>query len=439
MVFEGNRAPYTAHAMDQLYKSHVMDSPIRQPWWRKRRWVQAGIAGGVLALIAVSTALFLGKAERTLRVDAEKITIAPVTKEAFHDFIPLRANVVALNTVYLDALEGGRVERVLAQAGDTVTEGQPLVALSNTQLELDVLDREGRLIESLTQLQSYETQLEQIRITNQKALAQIEYDIVRLERSLARRKTLTSISAEERESLEDELTHQKKLQPMQDETNRKQEELRQRQLPQIHSQMDKLQRDLAITHGKLSALTVTAPVAGRLTSMDLKVGENRNRGERFAEITPETGYKLTASVDEYYLGRVRNGQTADVEIDGKRWQLAVARIYPQVKDGTFNVDLRFGADAPEGLLPGQALQGKLALGEDREALVLPAGAFLERTGGDWIFVVDANGRSAHRRTIKVGRRNSEQVEVLANLAAGERVIVSDYSTLERIERIDITN
>ncbi len=176
---------------------------------------------------------------------------------------------------------------------------------------------------------------------------------------------------------------------MQDESNRKQEELRVRQLPQIQSQMEKLQRDLAITHGKLANLTVRAPVAGRLTSMDLKVGENRNRGERFAEITPETGYKLTAAVDEFYLSRVHAGQTADVELDGHRWQLSVARIYPQVKEGTFNVDLRFTDGAPAELLPGQALQGKLALGADREALVLPAGAFLERTGGDWVFCTES--------------------------------------------------
>jgi HlyD family secretion protein len=419
-----------------------MDSPILRPWWRRPKWVRAGIAAGAIMLIAAAATMFLGKAERSLRIEGEKITIAEVKRGAFHDFIPLRASVVALDTIYLDALEGGRVERVLAQPGDIVTAGQPLVELSNTQLELDVLDREGRLIESLTQLQTYETNLEQIRITNQKALAQIEYDIVRLERSLSRRKQLASRgleSAESREALEDELAHQKKLQPMQDETNRKQEELRQRQLPQIHAQMEKLQRDLQITHGKLANLRVVAPATGRLTAMDLKVGQNRNRGERFAEITPETGYKLTAAVDEYYLGRVRNGQTADVDIDGKRWRLSVARIYPQVKDGSFAVDLQFSGRAPEGLLPGQALQGKLSLGEDREAVLLPAGAFLERTGGDWIFLLDKDGRVAHRRTIKVGRRSPEQVEVLGNLSPGDRVIVSDYSTFERIERIDITN
>ena len=262
---------------------------------------------------------------------------------------------------------------------------------------------------------------------------------MRLERSLNNNKTLgTFASKDSRATIEDELDHQKNLLPMQDESNRKQEELRLRQLPQITSQMEKLRRDLTITHGKLDNLRVVAPVNGRLTSMDLKVGQNRNRGERFAEITPDTGFKLTAAVDEYYLNRVKNGQIADVEISEKPWQVKVSRIYPQVKDGTFNVDLQFVEPSPDDLLPGQALQGKLALGEDREAVVLPAGAFLERTGGDWVFVVSADGRSAHRRTIKPGRRNAEQLEVLENLAPGDRVIISDYSSLERIERVDLT-
>lgn len=425
--------------MDQLVTPHAMDTPIAQPWWRKRRTIQAAVAVAVLVLTGIGAWLLLGSPERTLRMQADKLTIAEVTRTQFHDFIPLRANVVALNTVYLDALEGGRVERILAQAGDTVTAGQPLVELSNTQLELDVLDREGRLIESLTQLQSYETQLEQNRINNRKALAQIQYDIVRLQRALANNKTLGSFASKDsRATLEDELEHQKKLLPMQDESNRKQEELRQRQLPQIQAQMEKLRRDLTITHGKLDNLRVVAPVNGRLTSMDLKVGQNRNRGERFAEITPDTGFKLRAAVDEYYLNRVKTGQVANVEIADEPWQVKVSRIYPQVKDGTFDIDLEFTDESPDGLLPGQALQGKLALGEDREALVLPAGAFLERTGGDWVFVLSPDGRSAHRRTIETGRRNAEQLEVLENLAPGDRVIISDYSSLERIERIDLT-
>jgi HlyD family secretion protein len=420
--------------------NHAMDRVLRRPWWRTGPWLQIGAVGGAATLFIGALIIFLGPAQRSVRVAVAGLTIATVERSAFHDFIPLRGKVVALNTVYLDALEGGRVERVLAQAGDSVIEGQPLVELSNTELELDVLEREGRLVESITQLQAYETELEQNRVANQKALAQIDYNITRLRRSAARRNILATAQAEPvelKEQVQDELDFDVKVRPIQDDSNRKQEELRVQQLPQIQSQLEKLQQDLKITHGKLDNLTVRAPVTGRLTAMDLKVGENRNRGERFAEITPDTGYKLSADVDEYYLGRVRTGQMANVDIAGTTLELKVTRVYPQVTNGIFAVDLAFQGATPEGLLPGQALQGKLALGADRAAMILPAGAFLERTGGDWIFVLAADGQSALRRTIKIGRRNAEQVEILGGLTVSERAIISDYTGLERIERIDL--
>jgi HlyD family secretion protein len=417
-----------------------MDRPIRQPWWRRKLWLQTAIAAGAAVLLIAVAIMFFGSPESSIRVAAASVTMAHVTQSTFHDFIPLRGKVVPMNTIYLDALEGGRVDRILAQAGDIVREGQPLVELSNTELELDVLDREGRLVESITQLQTYQTQLEQNRVANQKALAQIDYAITRLQRSVARRNILVADDAEPvevKDQVQDELDYDSKVRPMQDESNRKQETLRRQQLPHIHSQLEKLQEDLKITHGKLDNLTVRAPVTGRLTALDLKVGENRNRGERFGEVTPETGSKLSAEVDEYYLGRVQIGQIADVEIGDKTRALNVVRVYPKVTNGTFTVDLAFQDATPEGLLPGQALQGKLALGADRTTTILPAGAFLERTGGDWIFVLAKDGKSALRRTIKIGRRNAEQVEVLSGLAVGEQAIISDYTGLERIDRMDL--
>jgi HlyD family secretion protein len=419
-----------------------MDRPLRTPWWRKKHWVQLAVAGAVAIVGAATVAMLFGTADRSIRMPLANVTIATVERGAFHDFVPLRATAVPLDTLYLDALEGGRVERILAQAGDTVTKGQPLVELSNAELELDVLDREGRLIESITQLQAYETQLEQNRIGNQKALAQIRYDITRLKRSLARRNQLVARnleSVETRDTIQDELDHEIELEPLQAQSNQTQETLRTRQLPQIHNQVEKLQQDLQITHSKLDNLTVRAPVTGRLTEMDLKVGENRSRGERFAQITPDTGFKLSADVDEFYLQRVRDGQLAQMEVADKAYQLRVTRVYPEVKEGTFKVDLTFQSAEPAGLIPGQAVQGRLSLGADRMTTLLAAGAFLERTGGDWVFVLDPDGHAARRRTIRIGRRNAEQVEVEAHLNPGDRVIVSDYSGLERIDRIDLEN
>jgi HlyD family secretion protein len=416
----------------------VMDRPLVRPWWARRRTTVLG-ASAVAIGIAIAVSVLL-PSERSLRVDPKKVTIATVEQGVYQDFIPLRGRVVPLQTIYLDALEGGRVERVLVEPGDFVQKGQPLVELSNTELELTVLDREARLVESITQLQAYQTQLEQNRVNNEKALATIEYDIVRLERATQRRTSLTTRGVEAREkldALQDELAYTLKLRPLQARSNEQQEALRVQQAPQIRAQLQKLYQDIEITRRKLENLTVRAPVDGRMTAIDLKVGENRNRGERFGEITPETGFKLSAEVDEYYLQRMRNGQLAKVDLGGNEAELRVTRVYPRVRDGTFVVDLSFVQAAGPQLVPGQTLQGKIALGNNAPALILPNGAFMQTTGGNWVFALDETGSEAMRRAVKLGRRNVEQVEVLSGLDPGDRVIVSDYRTYEQIERIEL--
>jgi HlyD family secretion protein len=417
-----------------------MDRPLSQPWWRLKLWQQLLLGVAALVLLIAGGVLLLGPAQRSVSIPIGSLTIATAERGVYHDIIPLTGEVVPHDTVYLDAVEGGRIEHILVQAGDNVTAGQALITLSNTALELDVLDREGRLVQSITEAQSYQTQLEQNRVANQKALAQIEYDIVRLRRALERREALVSehmVSVESRDQIKDELDNALRQRPMQEESNRRQEDLRRQQLPQLTAQIAKLQQDLVVTHGKLADLTVRAPVSGLLTSMDLTVGESRNLGDRLAEITPATGYKLSATVDEYYLARVRPGQAASIQLEEKSYPLKVTRVYPQVKSGGFVVDLAFDGATPTGLLRGQTLQGRLSLGADAPGLVLPAGAFLERSGGDWAFVLQAAGHSAQRRRIRIGRRNAEQVEILSGLLAGERVITSDYNGLERIDRINL--
>lgn len=417
-----------------------MDRPVLLPWWRRRRWQQLLVAGGAIVLATAAGLVLLGPAQRTLRTSLAGVSIATVEEGIYHDFIPLRGEVVPRDTVYLDALEGGLVTRVLVHDGDRVQKGQPLVEFSNTSLELEVLQRESSLVASITQLQELETQLEQNRASNERALAEAEYDVIRLKRALDRREELIArqlVSVEERDKLQDELQSALRKRDLQQGSNARQEAMRVQQQPQRRQQMEKLQESLEITHSKLLNLTERAPVAGLLSGMDLKVGENRNRGVRLAEITPDTGFNLTATVDEYYLGRVREGQVAQIEREDRQWPVRVTRVYPQVKGGGFKVDLAFAGEVPAGLLRGQSLQGRLSLGEDRQGLVLASGAFLERSGGDWAFVLAADGNVAHRRRIKLGRRNAEQVEVLAGLAAGERVIVSDYTGLERIDRIDL--
>lgn len=419
--------------------SDGMDRPIEPPWWRRRRFALPAIVVGVIAVFLIAGLVLWSARERSIRVKADAITIATVVKDSFHDFVPLHGSVVPKDVVYLDALEGGQVAQVLVQAGDRVKQGQPLIVFRNTSLELEVLSQEGRLAESITQIQAYRTQLEINRATNNKTLADIQYNLDKLEHDTGRSDALlkvNAISPQSNQQLHDQLNYYRALKPLQVATNRLQEESRRRQLPELEKELVSLQKSLVVTQNKLKDLTVTAPVDGQITSLNLKIGENRNRGERLAEIRLDTGFKISADVDEFYLGRVRPGQYADVEIDGRNHRLAVSRVYPQVKNGTFTVDLNFSGAPPAGLTPGAALQGKLSLGIDRPGLILSAGPFLEGSGGDFVFVLDGEHR-ARKRRIKIGRRNIEQVEILSGLNASDRVITSDYSTYDKIDRVDI--
>lgn len=414
-----------------------MDRPLPKPRFRRGLLITAVVAVALVAFILIAHPFEAGRA---VRMRAVAVSVATVERGVFRDFVPLRGRIVPRDIVFLDAQEGGRVERVLVEAGDLVTAGQPLLEFGNTELQLEVIDREARLIEQINNLRGTQTALEQNRVANERSLAETDYNIMRLTRLTQRRSTLAergATSAEEKEKVSDELAYYRQLRPLLADTAQTQEAMRLQRLPEIRDGLQKLQQDLAITRGKLDNLIVRAPVTGRLTEMDLKVGQNCERGRRLAEITPDAGFKLAADVDEFYLGRLRTGQVAVVSISDTDWTLHVTRVYPQVKNGTFLVDLAFEREPPAGVLPGQAVQGKLALGSDSKALVLAAGAFLERSGGDWVFVL-TDDDTAQRRRVRIGRRNAEQVEILGGLAAGERVIVSTYAGLERIDRIELT-
>jgi len=411
---------------------------VRSPW---RRRITIAVVAGAVAVAGAALAVTLGGARSSLRAPASSVTIDAVEQSAFRDLTALRGSVVPRDTYYLAALEGGQVERILAKAGDMVTEGQPLLVFRNTQLQLAVLEREGRLVESITQLQAYEKSLEDTRLSDLKAAADIDYNITRLERAAERRRVLVAkgfVSKEVEDQLRDELAHYVELKPIQAQTNARKDQLMRQQLPQIRVDTENLKRSLEIARRELDALTVRAPVSGQLTSLVQNVGQNFNRGDRIGEVVPNTGSKVAATVDEYYLGRVRVGQTASVRVNGQAVALVVERVYPEVKNGVFTVDLAFAGRAPAGLSPGQAVEGDLTLGGDRAALVLPAGAFLERSGGAWAMVVNDRGDTAERRVIRIGRRSSRQVEILGGLKPGERVITSDYTGYEKIGRLVLT-
>lgn len=419
-----------------------MDLPVAGSPWSFARWplgAKIGVVSAALVIAALTTIrLIAGSGESVMRIPVAQLTIATVEQDTFHDLIPLRARVEPRETVYVDAVDGGSVVRVLVEPGDRVQKGQPLVEMSNTNLALSVIQQESQLNQAISQLQQNEINIEQNTLANERALAEVEYQLIRLERSSARRESLAAggaVAKEQRDQVADELAYYRRLHPIQATSSKRQSELRDRLVPDIHRQLANLRNNLDVVQGKLAGLIVRAPVDGVVTSIDLTAGEHRNPGERLAEVTPEAGMKLSADVDEYYLARVRVGQSATVEVDGAPVGAKVRRVSPQVKNGQFSIDLDFEGPAPTGLVAGETAQGRLQLGGDSSALIVPAGTFLERTGGNWIFVVGKDGKSARRRSIKIGRRTSEQLEILAGVAAGERVLISDYTSLDRADRI----
>jgi HlyD family secretion protein len=417
-----------------------MDRPIARAWWRKRSVMIGGAVVGGALVIALGAWALSGASARTLRVPAAQVTVDTVSQAVFHDFTPLQGKVTPKDTLYLDALEGGQVQEILAQAGDRVAKGQPLVRFKNSQVERDVLQGQAVAAQGLTAAQQFQTTLEITHANNQKQLAQIDYDIARLRRAIDRRKEYEGQGVFSQESLDqirDELNLNLKQRPIQAETNKSQDELRRQQLPGIRDEIARLQESMSKARERLDDLTVKAPAAGRLTVFDLKLGQNAKPGDRLAELVPDTGFKVSADVDEYYLARVKAGQTAVGDFDNKDVRLRVTRVYPQVKNGTFTVDLAFADKEPPGLTTGAAVQGRLSLGNDQPAMVLPAGAFLERSGGDYVFVLDPGGHRAERRRIKIGRRSTEQVEILSGLKPGDRVITSDYEGYEKLDRIEL--
>jgi len=420
-----------------------MDRTIQRSPWSPLRWpLGSRVAAACIVLIAITLLaikLIAGAGTKTLRLPLAQVSIATVERGVFRDLIPLNARVTPRETVYIDAVDGGRVDRVFVEAGDMVEEGQPMIELSNTNLALQVIQQESQLNQAISQLQQNEIALEQNQLSNDSALASIDYNLERLQHSYDRRDNLAKrglLPDEQREAVADELAYYRRLKPIQTDSARRQAELRERLLPHIHRQAQILRGNLAVVHDKLDSLVVRAPVAGRVTALDLMIGENRAPGQRLAEVTPDSGMKLVADIDEFYLTRVKAGQTASVDVDGHVVDLTVRKVSPQVQKGQFRIDLDFVDQAnPPALVAGATAQGRLKLGGDSEAVILPSEAFLERTGGAWVFVVAPDGKSAERRNIHPGRRTFEQLEVVSGLAPGERVITSDYTGLDRVDRI----
>jgi HlyD family secretion protein len=413
-----------------------MDTPLsRPPAWR--RYVLYGSVG----LIIIVTAVWLSAHTRghTYRLSIDKVTIGEVTKGPFEDFVAVRSTAAPFITRYLTADQGGSVKQVLVEDGAEVKAGQPLIVLTNATLQLQVASREADTAGQINALENTKIQLEETRFKYEHDLLDIEHQISKLTGDLELDKILldgNAIAPAIYKQEQEEYAYLLKLRDATIASGHKEKTVRTTQLNQLQDTLARLKASSATAAASLDALTIRAPTEGQLTALAAEVGQSKAQGEVLGQVDSLDRFKLTALVDEFYLGRIVVGQTAIYNFDGRDYSAKIAKIYPQVANGTFRVDLHFDNPMPQGIRAGQAFDIKLELGRSAVALMLPNGPFYQDTGGNWIFVVSPDGHYATRRTIRLGRRNSEHVEVVDGLAAGEKVVVSGYDAFEKIDRLE---
>jgi len=395
-----------------------------------KRILIAGAAGVVLLLIILFW-LFAPRAD-SMSVARDRLAIGTAESGTFDDFLPLRGRVTPLVTVFLDAVEGGRVDQKLVEDGAHVTQGQMLAVLSNAELQLSTLEKQAEVEQQLNNMRSQELALTQTRNANLRDLNQAETDLAKMRRQYELQRPLAEkgfVSAKTFNDTRDDLQYQQQRLAILKHSIKQTEALQSSQLHQLRIASTSLNSSMGIARSNLGQLSIRAPVTGELSGFDIQLGQSLQQGERIGQIDSTGGNKLQADVDEFYLGRVHVGQTATAEVDGKTYRLKVAKVYPQVRNGQFQIDLTFDGTSPASMQRGQTIQTRLTLGDSSKAVLIPNGAFFNDTGGSWVFVVDRSGNGATRRQIQLGRRNTDFIEVLSGLSPGEQVITSSYSGL----------
>lgn len=425
------RGGISGQAMDRVVE--------RRPFWRRRGLV----AGVILAAAAGAGWFFFLRSEggKSLAVAGSNITTGRVTRGRFDDVIEVRGRVTPLRTTYVDTASGGQVEKILIEDGARVTRGQLICELSNTQLQLDLISREAQITEQMNDLRGLELAQEQTRLVHEREMVEVQYQIKRLTRQMANSERLVGSGVSpknELDDMKDELTYYQKRLKVQTDTRAAADKLQRAQLVQLRTANQQLNKNLEIARKNLESLKVKAPADGQLSAFTLEVGQSLAPGDRIAQIDDPEHYKLVADLDEFYLNRVDIGQRADYPLDGKSYQLQVAKIRPQVQNGQFQVELVFVGQAPAAVRRGQTAQVRLQLGQPTEATLVPNAAFYNDTGGTWVFVVSGDHTRAVRRTVRLGRRNPKDIEVLDGLSVGEEIVTSPYTNYLEMDRLELT-
>lgn len=413
-----------------------MDRVIpKKKWSTKRILTIAGITA-LVALIAASIYFTSGKSR--LNVDLERVTISEVKEGPFQESIPVNGVVLPITTIYLDALEGGRVEEKYVEDGTIMKKGQPILRLSNTDLELNLLSQQSNVYNTLTQMQIARNAAQQNTVSKLNQMTDVESQLKEAERIYNLDRTLyekKAIGLQEFRKAENDYDYYLQKKKLTEQILKQDSITNSQQLKQAQQSYEGSQEALSLFRKKVGDLIVRAPVDGQLTSLDAEIGQNKNKGERLGQIDVLDGFKVRVDVDEHYISRIYTGLTGTFTFAGKDYKLKIKKVYTQVTNGRFQVDMDFIGDSPKGIRRGQTLQIVLALSDEKQALLLPKGGFYQQTGGNWIFKVTEDGSKAYKVDIQLGNQNTDYYEVLQGLKPGDKVVTSSYENYGNMQEL----
>jgi HlyD family secretion protein len=417
-----------------------MDKPIEKKKGLKKKHI-GYIIGGIVIIVLIYMAFFTDRTS-TYRVEKDKLIIETIIKDQFNDYITVPGTVEPISTIFLDAQEGGRVEERLIEEGSMVKKGDIILKLSNPDLYLNILDSEAQLAEKENFLRNTQVTMEQERISIKRELINLKFDIERKERTYQQNAELIKdnlISREEFIRAKEDLDMARSSQELFIERQKADSLFRSVQVETIKANLDNMRKNLALVRQRVENLNVRATIDGQLGLLVPEIGQSISRGANMGQINVLTSYKVSAQIDEHYIDRVRTQLAATLDRQGSMYNLVVRRVYPEVRNGTFEIDMVFTDTIPDNIRTGQTYYISLQLGQPKESVLVPIGGFFQETGGQWIFVLDPSESFATRRTISIGRKNPKYYEVLEGLQPGEKVIISGYESFGKNEKLVFKN
>lgn len=413
-----------------------MDVPIQK---KKFSTKKVATIVGVAALAALIIYVVMQTSGGSkLNVQKERISIHTVNKDVFQENIPVNGIVLPITTIYLDALEGGRVEEKFVEDGAMLKKGEPILRLSNTDLELSLVNQETSVYNLLTQMQISQNAARQNTINRQNQYTDVENSLIEAERVYNLNKRLYekgAIGRMDYESSQNNFEYQKERMNLAKQVLSEDSISSKLEINQAKSSYARTQSALELMRKKVGDLVVRAPIDGQLTSLDAEIGQSITKGTRLGQVDVTSGYKVRVDIDEHYISRIYNGQTGTFKLNNKTYTLVIKKVFTQVNNGRFQVDMTFKDEVPEGIRRGQNLQIRVALSAEKEALLVSKGGFFQKTGGNWIFKVSEDGSTAYKVNIRLGSQNTEFYEVMEGLNVGDKVITSSYDSYGDVEEL----